>query len=425
MGLGHFADQAVGSQQTQLTCDGGGLAAVGLKVLRLVAKEQRTQVTVAEAIDRELAAIDGSQKFGVAASKGVQGPDSSLLPASRLAELAGQFAQGRSVGHAGHRVEIPVVGCLGYLGSSMDISDAFTHLTPGLGSIGGPFGGAIGLDVPWIIDRRFDTKDRALLVVHLDRVAIDVVLDAYAFGTVFDVAGDLAGEEPVGVAVGGDLAAEKTQHVGARQGRDAVVHQLRVELSQRVLIAEQHVGGPFALIEGPVVSQERITEQILVSRMCKGQQIVQQTNPILMKMLVQQTLSGRDILDIDEAIVAFDIADAVVVHLPGQPVPAVNAGVDSKGQPRLNPHVHEAEDRMDVIAVVVLTLAAESRQVDVLGLTVGPDFVCPTWLDTSQDANQPLDDAVLLSDPACDGLLGFAAAGEILVGTVPPTRPWP
>jgi len=48
--------------------------------------------------------------------------------------------------------------------------------------VGIVFGGAVGLHLLGIVDGRFDPQQRLLFVVHLDRVAIEGVLDACALG---------------------------------------------------------------------------------------------------------------------------------------------------------------------------------------------------------------------------------------------------
>ena len=54
-----FLNQAMRTQQSELAGNGGGLAAGFLVADVLLVEQQRTKVSVAEAVDRKLATVDG------------------------------------------------------------------------------------------------------------------------------------------------------------------------------------------------------------------------------------------------------------------------------------------------------------------------------------------------------------------------------
>jgi len=88
------------------------------------------------------------------------------------------------------------------------------------------------------------------------------------------------------------------------------------------------------------------------------------------------------VLDPGEAVIVAVVRQSRGVHLPGQPLPTVEINSQVEREPGLEPHVHEAEDRVDQVMVDVLALevgqhsqsAAEAKAVppaDRPGDTVG------------------------------------------------------
>lgn len=66
---------------------------------------------------------------------------------------------------------------------------------------------------------------------------------------------------------------------------------------------------------------------------------------------VHQPLRPFEVVDVCEAVVDAAIADAGGVQLPAEPLAAIDAHVQVERQPRLQPQVHEAKDRMDQVMI--------------------------------------------------------------------------
>src|SRR5205823_7954951 len=68
-----------------------------------------------------------------------------------------------------------------------------------------------------VVNRGLHAQDRALLVIHLDGIAIEPMLDADAFRPLSQVRGDLALKATVNPALSRHPAAQKTHHLTAAQ----------------------------------------------------------------------------------------------------------------------------------------------------------------------------------------------------------------
>ena len=91
MSFGDFVNQAVGAEQAK---ESGGLAAATAFFFGVGTgswEQQRSNVTVAESVDQELAARDVGQQSGVGLSQRVEGADGSAL---EVGAAAGHCRQG-------------------------------------------------------------------------------------------------------------------------------------------------------------------------------------------------------------------------------------------------------------------------------------------------------------------------------------------
>jgi hypothetical protein len=116
--------------------------------------------------------------------------------------------------------EVTGVGGQGDLGSSFEVHHASAENAPSLfalvafsAAMGADLGLAIDAKVSGVVDGRFDRQDRALFVVHLDRVSIEGVFDSNAFGAFFQIADHFSFEVAVDFAMRGHSVAQKTHHI--------------------------------------------------------------------------------------------------------------------------------------------------------------------------------------------------------------------
>lgn len=107
------------------------------------------------------------------------------------------------------------------------------------------------------------------------------------------------------------------------------------------------------------------------------------------------------------------IVDPRRVHLPRQPLAAVNAQVQIEGEPTGQPCVHEAEGRVDEVVVVVQALAAGGHQPQHLRVTVAADVIRPEYFHGAEHADQPFPHAVPRGNLAGRVFLADRRTGQV------------
>ena len=106
------------------------------------------------------------------------------------------------------------------------------------------------LKTPGIVDRSLDSQDRALLVVHLDRVLIKPVLDSQALAAL-EVAGANLSAKPTISA-----SPQKTQYVLAAELLNSMPAEPPINPLKGSRILEHHICGVLTLPDAPVVSMQ-------------------------------------------------------------------------------------------------------------------------------------------------------------------------
>src|SRR6185369_13770270 len=88
-----FLDQAMTSQQADLSCDAGCLT-FGFGGRDVVSAEQQlSQVAVAEAVNGKLPLVHGSQESAIVGTERLESTDASSFPLRRLADFLDDFPQ--------------------------------------------------------------------------------------------------------------------------------------------------------------------------------------------------------------------------------------------------------------------------------------------------------------------------------------------
>jgi hypothetical protein len=76
------------------------------------------------------------------------------------------------------------------------------------------------------------------------------------------------------------------------------------------------------------------------------------------------------VIDRDKTVFSPAISNAGFVHLPGQPFPSVQAEVDSKRKPALDPGMHEAKNGMEKVMIEEKALPHLKHQMDLFSLAL-------------------------------------------------------
>ena len=111
---------------------------------------------------------------------------------------------------------------------------------------------------------------------------------------------------------------------------------------------------------------------------------------------VSELLSPFAVADPQKGVVLFSVFDAVLIHLPGQPLVTVQTDLNHQREPRLNADVHQPEFTVDEVVIKTEALACG---IDELRPTLtGNHLETLTWFEHPQDANQSLSNTVILGD---------------------------
>jgi hypothetical protein len=104
-------------------------------------------------------------------------------------------------------------------------------------------------------------------------------------------------------------------------------------------------------MHGPVVPQRQTPQVTRMQRMDLMQQRLEFLHPVGALLLVQPPLRLLPILHPQELVVAPLLAQALLIHPLGQPFATVQADLDLEGKPRLQPDIHPAKARVQIIVV--------------------------------------------------------------------------
>src|SRR5947208_16867404 len=85
--------------------------------------------------------------------------------------------------------------------------------------------------------------------------------------------------------------------------------------------------------------------------------------PAGLDLLLHQFLGGSEICDPGETVPLTYIGQSRTLHLPGQPLPSIQAYLDTERKPSLQAGTHKAELRINPVVIYVQTLASFPLQI--------------------------------------------------------------
>ncbi len=106
------------------------------------------------------------------------------------------------------------------------------------------------------------------------------MFDAHPFLALVEVTDDFTSEAFAQVAAERNAPTQETQDVGAAKGGHRMVEQSRVEAAQCSGLAEDDVDRPLTLIGRPVVRRWMSLEDLVVDRIQRPSDTVQQRRPL-------------------------------------------------------------------------------------------------------------------------------------------------
>lgn len=405
-----LVNEAMGAEQAKLTGNASGAATfffdgVGGRIV-----EKGLQIAVAQTVDGEFAMTDGFKERGVFLGPGAEGPHAFVFPGGGLTKAANHLADRNRCVNGGESVEVTIIGSLRNLGATVDIGDAFAHREPVFGAGGMIFGVAKDFKNLRGVDGGFNAQDGTLFVIEFDGVLTQAMLDANALRTIFKVGDNFALEGAM------DLSSEETHDIGAGESGHAMMDKRGVYVRQGGAVFEHDIGGPFALMDGPVIVHGSVFEKERMGGVEEPSEFVEGFGPVEIHLLVHEGLGFGGVAQLGEAVVPTAVGKAFAIHGSRQPFAAVETDLDREGQPALNAGVHEAEEGVDQVMIECQTFTETRNEFQFLNVPVAMDIETATGLDTGEDSDQSGGDPVALGDLASESFFVGIAGRKILDG---------
>ena len=208
----------------------------------------RCHVAVAETLDSVLATQHGMEKlllFGIQKIEAASAAAFELGPATSTVQV---FVVGDGKVHNRQSIQVALIAGQSHGVILIKVGHAFVHRTPNhlLASLSHSL--TADTKFPRLVDNRFDPKDKAEFVIHLQPVVFHAVLDSGAGPAIF-----LAIAQDFPVKAGMQAATEKSEYILSGKVERRVIEQTRIEFCQRRSAVENDVRAVFGLIDDPMV----------------------------------------------------------------------------------------------------------------------------------------------------------------------------
>ena len=166
------------------------------------------------------------------------------------------------------------------------------------------------------------------------------------------------------------LAAEEVHDVGRAQRGDRGRHQITTDGLQRRTAGEQDVASVLGLIDHPPVAGEAGGGDGGEQGIDQGRLAIKEQRPVGVGERLAQRRDRREVIDSGDLVVAAPVADPGPIHLPRQPLAAVDVDLNLVRRPGLQPHMHPPELGIDQVQVRVQALARPVDHLQALCLPV-------------------------------------------------------
>ena len=405
-----FSKESVSTQQTDKTRDafhGPPLCFFGFG-FRV---EQHAELSVSKATNDEFTMHDGFKEFCFIGCDRTKRAITAPLATDRFTDRI-EHVRGRVfVADDRKCLQITCIGGAGDFDTTVYVSHAFAHGNPRLDALAIADDLAVDLEASWVVNGRLDPQYTTIFVVHFDRVLFNPVSDANTFNSLFDIAGELAGETRIGTA------AEETHHILGTEVFNGMAREKWINRSEAGGIFEDNIGGIFPLSNGPVVWMQIQAGAWPQKRVKAQSELIEKVAPFAAEHFVGHFLYRLWIFDMQETVFTALIADTGFVHCARKPLPAVHTDLDRARKPTLKSNMHESELSVNEVEVEMETFPFSWDELQLLGLPVLADGVREAWLDTREHADQTGGDAVLCHYLSGNLILGYTWGSNILQGS--------
>src|SRR6266567_842464 len=208
---------------------------------------------------------------------------------------------------------------------------------------------------------------------------------------------------------GGQSLSQKPHQVGAGKIQHAVLEEAGREPLQSSG-TEYDISCPFTLVHGPVIIRLKLAEDLIVQWVEAPRERRQFVFPVSFHLVVEKLLGARIVFNPGEAVILSNVAQAFLVHTPGQPFPAIDVDMNTERKPGLNARVHPAQFRVDQVMVKRQAGVFADHHMYTLMLKSGGQFT------RTEDADVAAGNTPFSGDLACPFILIDVTATQVLHG---------
>src|SRR3972149_1527779 len=155
------------------------------------------------------------------------------------------------------------------------------------------------------------------------------MFDPPAFDAFFEAGRYLALE------VAMQFASQETQGILTGAAQNGMLEQVWQDRFQAGAIFEHQVGSHFALVGYPIVTTEAGLPNDVQDGVHPFGQSVEHGRPFEVGELLTESLCGRQVSDVGEAVVIALISDALLIEITRQAFPTVDVNLDLEREPAL------------------------------------------------------------------------------------------
>src|SRR5258705_5327849 len=412
MGLGHFHNQAVGSQQSQAPSHRRHLLTLFSPILTGRVK-MSPNIAVTKAIERKFSTVDDGHHLSITIPQRIERSVALTLVPHRPTHPGRLFLKRGLYMDRSQSRQMPLGGRPTHLGTPIKVGHASAQDPPLLGTAGVLLRSTKAAKLSGFVNRCFHTQ-HAPLVVELKRVLVHPVLDPHPIAATASVGHHLIANPD------SSRTPPKSKHLFGAKTHHRVMHQRGINPLKRFSIPKHHVGSVFGLGRRPVIFLPDGSADLGMERMTPLDQGTQKLAPLALMLLIHQRLGTPDISHPRIAVLLSSVAHPGSVHLTPEPLSPVQTHLNEKRKPALQSKMQKTQLLMHPIKIQVHAFTPLKLDFQLAGHSIAAQKPGATRFYATQNSDQPLAHLVALLDLAGHFLLARTAQREINHRTVLP-----
>ena len=334
---------------------------------------------VSQAADVEFAPCNSVEQIQIIAVKQVEAATAAAIVADGLRNLFDVFLCGTGIVNGRDKVNIAAVCGTHQFDKHIQTIDALLQRRKlYLAGAVAVFHLPVVFEKGNVVDSRFDTQHKAVLIVHFDCHHPHVMFNACSLYAGAEVVAHLV------LIIAVKFSSKKGGDIVGFDGMYGCSYQFIVDGSETVLTLENNVGGVFDLQDTPMVANLEIPDDGTVAASVG---IEYSVNAFDIDV-VGQFLRLVKVFDAHKTVVDHRRIDAFIEKLGSQFVMAVEIELEAKRRPCRHSQITQTQFIVDEIKVVVQTFAAVILEKRFVGIFVMPGLITGAWLHCREDMHK-------------------------------------